>query len=348
MVPVDLRSDTVTRPTAPMMAALMAADVGDDVFGDDPETNALQAEAAELLGFEAALFTPSGTMANEVAIRAHTEHGDEIIVERGAHIYQHEGAAPAALAGVTLCLLDGDGGLLSADQVEGAIRDAPMGGHHPYTTLICLENPANEAGGVVYPLDRIDALLAMAKRRGIPVHLDGARLFNGAAALGQPAARLARGFASVSICLSKSLGCPVGSLLLGSGAFIERAHRFRKMFGGGMRQTGFLAAAGRYALRHHIDRLAEDHHHARLLAEVVGAAGAEVDLPSVQTNMVYFRVPEAAAVVAALADQGVLCLNLDATRIRLVTHLDVTPAGVARTSEALREVLSAHLALHRP
>ncbi len=344
MEPVDLRSDTVTRPSPPMLAAMMAADVGDDVFGDDPETNALQAEAAELLGFEAALFTPSGTMANEVAIRAHTEHGDEIIVERGSHIYQHEGAAPAALAGVTLCLLDGEGGLLDAGQVEGAIRDAPMGGHHPYTTLICVENPANEAGGVVYPLDRVDALLEMAERRGIPVHLDGARLFNAAAALGQPAARLARGYASVSICLSKSLGCPVGSLLLGSAPFIERAHRFRKMFGGGMRQAGFLAAAGRYALRHNLDRLAEDYRHARMLAQVVREAGGQVDMESVQTNMVYFRVPEAATVVAALAERGIHCLNLDATRIRLVTHLDVSADDIARACEVLGRVLPAHLA----
>ncbi len=346
MAPVDLRSDTVTRPTAEMLAAMMAAEVGDDVFGDDPETLALQEEAADLLGFEAALFTPSGTMANEVAIRAHTEHGDEIVVERGAHIYQHEGAAPAALAGVTLCLLDGQEGLLSAAQVEGAIRDAPAGGHHPYTTLICVENPANEAGGVVYPLERTDELLAMARRRGIPVHLDGARLFNAAAALGHPAARLARGFSSVSICLSKSLGCPVGSLLLGSAAFVQRAHRFRKMFGGGMRQTGYLTAAGRYALRHHLGRLTEDHVHARMLADAAREGGAEVDQETVQTNMVYLRVPDAAGVVAALAGRGVLCLNLDATRIRLVTHLDVSAQDTARACEVLREVLAAHLAVH--
>ncbi len=339
MTPVDLRSDTVTRPTPAMLEVMLAADVGDDVFGDDPETLALQEEAAALLGFEAALFTPSGTMANEVAIRAHTEHGDEIVVERGAHIYQHEGAAPAALAGVTLCLLDGEGGLLSADQVEGAIRDAPAGGHHPYTTLICVENPANEGGGVVYPLARTDELLAMAERRGIPVHLDGARLFNAAAALGEPVARLARGFASVSICLSKSLGCPVGSLLLGNRAFVERAHRFRKMFGGGMRQTGYLTAAGRYALAHHVDRLAEDHAHALQLAEAVADGGGEIDLSTVQTNMVYFRVPDAAGVVAELAAEGVLCLNLDPTRIRLVTHLDVTSDGVERAAGALRRVL---------
>ena len=339
MTPVDLRSDTVPRPTPAMLEAMMAADVGDDVFGDDPETLALQEEAAALMGFEAALFTPSGTMANEVAIRAHTEHGDEIVVERGAHIYQHEGAAPAALAGVTLCLLDGEGGLLSAEQVEGAIRDAPAGGHHPYTTLICVENPANEAGGAVYPVERTDALLSMARRRGIPVHLDGARLFNAAAALGETPARLARGFASVSICLSKSLGCPVGSLLLGNRTFVERAHRFRKMFGGGMRQTGYLTAAGRYALRHHVDRLAEDHAHARQLAEAVAAGGAEVDLASVQTNMVYFRVPDATGVVAELAAEGVLCLNLGSTRIRLVTHLDVTREGVERAAGVLRRVL---------
>lgn len=338
---VDLRSDTVTRPTPGMLEAMATAEVGDDVFGEDPEARALQEEVATLLGHEAALFVPSGTMANEVAIRTHTEPGDEIIVELKSHVFAHEGGGPAALSGVCIRTLAAHRGILDPADVEAAIRNAPDGGHQPYTKLICLENPSNEGGGSVYPLDVLDAHLALAEERGIRTHLDGARLLNAAVAQGVSPARIARGFDTVSLCLSKGLGAPVGSLLAGSTRTIERAHRFRKMFGGGMRQTGYLTAAGRYALLHNVGRLAQDHAHAQALAEVVAGAGAEVDLSSVQTNMVYFRVPDAAGVVADLARRGVLCLNLDATRIRLVTHLDVTPGGVERAKAALAEVLTA-------
>jgi threonine aldolase len=336
---VDLRSDTVTRPTPAMLEAMTAAAVGDDVFGEDPQANALQAEVADLLGVEAALFMPSGTMANEVAIRTHTEPGDEIIVERGSHIYVHEGGAPAALAGVNMCCLCAARGILEAPQVEAAIRNAPDGGHQPYTTLICLETPHNEGGGAVYPLAILDDHLALARKRGIRMHLDGARLFNAAAAMGVPPARIARGFDTVSVCLSKSLGAPVGSLLAGSAETIERAHRFRKMFGGGMRQIGYLAAAGRYALEHHLDRLVEDHEHAYLLAEAAMEGGAGVDMEAVQTNMVYLEVDDGDRVVAALEERGVLCLALDKTRVRLVTHLDVSREEINRACEALHDVL---------
>jgi threonine aldolase len=335
---VDLRSDTLTRPTAPMLQAMMAAQVGDDVFDEDPEAKALQREAAELLGFEAALFVPSGTMANEVAIRTHTEPGDEIVIERHCHIFAHEGGGPAALSGVGMCLLDGRDGLLDPAAVEAAIREAPDGGHQPYTKLICVENPANEGGGTCYPLETVDAIVDVGRRHGIRTHLDGARLFNAAEACGVEPARLARGFDTLSVCLSKSLGAPVGSLLLGSAAHMERAHRFRKMFGGGMRQIGHLAAAGRYALQHHVQRLAEDHEHARMLARAVADAGARIDLETVQTNMVWFQVDDGPAVVAALEEHGIRCLALG-SRIRLVTHLDVDRAGIQRACTALREVL---------
>ncbi len=336
---VDLRSDTVTRPTPAMLEAMMAARVGDDVFGDDPEVAALQEEMAALLGHEAALFMPSGTMANEVAVRTHTEPGDEIIVERHSHVFVHEGAAFAALSGVSVHTIEARRGLLDPAAVRRAVRPAPDGGHQPYTRLICVENPSNEGGGAVYPLETLGALLDLGRERGIPVHLDGARLFNAAVALDVEPRAIAAGFDTVSVCLSKSLGCPVGSLLLGSSKLMERAHRFRKMFGGGMRQVGYLAAAGRHALRHHLERLRQDHEHARMLAEAAVDAGAAVDLEAVQTNMVYLAVDDARSVVDALAARGVACLALDERRIRLVTHLDVDRRGVERACDALRAAL---------
>ncbi len=339
MTIVDLRSDTLTRPTPGMLDAMFHADVGDDVFGEDPEANALQEEAAELLGMESALFVPSGTMANEVAIRTLTEPGDEIIIWRRAHVFAHEGGGPSALSGVSMCILDADRGLLDPEDIRRNIRDAPAGGHEPYTKLISLENPANEGGGIVYPRETVAAIQALAREQGIRTHLDGARLFNAAVAQGVAPAAIAAGYDTVSICLSKGLGAPVGSLLLGSRPVIERAHRFRKMFGGGMRQIGYLAAAGRYALRHHVDRMALDHRHARLLAQAAVEGGFGVDMETVQTNMVYLDAPDPDAAVAALGERGVLCFTLYGGRIRLVTHLDVDRAGIDHACEALRAVL---------
>jgi len=340
MEAVDLRSDTLTTPTPGMLEAMWSASVGDDVFGEDPEAIALQEEVADILGHEAALFMPSGTMANEVAIRTHTEPGDEIVVEARSHIFAHEGGGPAALSGVSMRTLSAQRGLLDPQQVAAAIRNAPDGGHQPYTRLICLENPSNEGGGAVYPLVLLDEHLALAKKRRIRTHLDGARLFNAAVAQGVEPSRIAAGFDTVSVCLSKSLGAPVGSVLAGSKRTITRAHRFRKMFGGGMRQIGYLAAAGRYAIHHHVERLAEDHEHAYLLAEAAIEAGASVDLESVQTNMVYLGVDRAPALERALARRGVLGLALGPDRVRLVTHLDVSREGINRACEALTEVLS--------
>ncbi|MBI2369800.1 MAG: low-specificity L-threonine aldolase [Deltaproteobacteria bacterium] len=326
---IDLRSDTVTRPTPAMRQAMAEAEVGDDVFGEDPTVNALQARSAALLGKEAALFVPSGTMANQLAIRTHTEPGDEVIIEGSSHPFNYEGGATAALSGVQFFTLPGRRGILEASQIEAAIR--PPDHHYPRTRLVCLENTHNRGGGSIFPLEKILEIAGVARDRGLALHLDGARLFNACVATGIKPAEYARHFDSVSFCLSKGLGAPVGSLLAGSAAFIDRAHRFRKMFGGGMRQAGILAAAGLYALDHHIERLEEDHRHARLLAQgLAGFPGVEVKPEEVETNMVFVRVTDrpAAELARALREQGVLLLATARDTIRCVTHLDVSEADI--------------------
>ena len=339
---VDLRSDTVTRPTAGMLEAMAAAEVGDDVLGDDPTVNRLQEEAARILGKEAALLLPSGTMANQVAIRTYTEPGDEIIVEADAHVFRYETGAYAAVSGVSIARVQGERGQLDADAVRAAIR--PPGGqsHYPPTRLVCVENTSNCGGGSVYPLARLDAVAAVAAEHGLRLHLDGARVFNAAVAVGVPVARIAAPFESVSFCLSKGLGCPVGSMLAGSRRFIDRAHRFRKMLGGGMRQAGFLAAAGLYALEHHVERLADDHRRARrLAAELRAVPGLEVQ-PEVDSNMVYAGVAatgcDAAGFTAALASDGVRVTEYDATTVRAVTHLDVDDDDIDQAIAAFAKV----------
>jgi threonine aldolase len=332
MPSADLRSDTVTRPTPAMREAMACAEVGDDVMGEDPGVNRLQEAVAGLLGKEAALFVPSGTMANQVAVRTHTEPGDEIILEGTAHIYIYEGGGYAALSGVSVSCVPGERGLLDPEAVSGAIRAPGNLSHFPVTRLLCLENSANRGGGTVYTPARTRALAAMARGHGLALHLDGARLFNAAVAQGVTVAQLAEPADSVSVCLSKGLGCPVGSLLAGSRTFIERAHRFRKQFGGGMRQAGILAAAGLHALAHHVDRLADDHRRARRLAEALARLpGLGVELDAVQTNMVYIGLPagaDAAAWVAALKARGVLVGVVGPGLLRAVTHLDVDDAGI--------------------
>ncbi len=337
----DFRSDTVTIPTPAMRAAIAAAPVGDDVFGDDPSVNALQLRVAELLGKDAALFVPSGTMANQVAIRTHTEPGDEIIAESTSHIFLYEGGGFAALSGVSLHQVEGTRGLLDAASVDAAVR--PPGGlsHFPVSKLICVENTANRGGGTVYPLDTLSELRGVADTHGLRMHLDGARLMNASVAQGQSPATLCEAFDSVSLCLSKGLGAPVGSLLVGSRAFIERAHRFRKMFGGGMRQAGVLAAAGLHALDHHVDRMAVDHERARTLAvELESLDGVDVDLESVQTNMAYVDFAgtgrDATHWVTVLERAGVLAHATGATTVRFVTHLQVGDEGVEEAIEAVR------------
>lgn len=325
--PVDLRSDTVTRPTAAMRAAMAAALVGDDVFGEDPTVNALEARVAALLGKERGLFVPTGTMANQIAIRCHTEPGDEILLEADAHPFHYEAGAAAVISGVTIRLLQGVRGVLDPEVVRQAVR--PPNVHHAPARLFCLENTANRGGGTVIPAARAAELVAVARTSGLAAHLDGARLWNAAAATGDSLATFAAPFDTVSVCFSKGLGAPVGSMLVGPAALMERARRFRKMLGGGMRQVGVLAAACDHALDHHLPRLGEDHARAAALWEGLAAQGWAVE-ERPQSNMVYVRAPDAPALAARLEARGVRGIALGWDRLRLVTHLEIDDAAVAR------------------
>jgi len=337
---VDLRSDTVTQPTAAMRAAMLEAPLGDDVFADDPTVNALQSRIAELLGKEAALFVPTGTQSNLVAIMSHCQRGDEYIVGQMAHTYRWEGGGAAVLGSVQPQPLDHQpDGTLALKDIEAAIK--PDDSHFARSRLLTLENTI---GGKVLPMAYITEATALARRRGLATHLDGARLFNAAVALGgDPRAKareIATQFDSVSVCFSKGLGAPVGSALVGSKDFIRGAHRWRKMLGGGMRQSGVLAAAALHALDHHIDRLADDHALAKRLAEgLAGLPGMTVEAP--QTNIVFadLQGPRAAGLMEHLKARGILATGL--YRLRFVTHLDVDAAGVDRAIAAVREHLSA-------
>lgn len=338
MKPVDLRSDTVTRPTAAMREAMHAADVGDDVFADDPTVNLLQERIAAALGKEAALFVPSGTQSNLAAIMSHCERGDEYLVGQKAHTYGWEGGGAAVLGSVQPQPLEhAADGTLALQDIEAAIK--PDDAHFARTRLLALENTL---GGRVMPLDYLIQACALARRHGLSTHLDGARLFNAAVAQGDDALAQARAIAapfdSVSVCFSKGLGAPVGSALVGSAPFIARAHRWRKMLGGGMRQAGVLAAAALYALDHHVDRLGQDHALARRLASGLAALpGVSVQAP--QTNIVFADLPKdrAQGLVEHLKSQGVLATGL--YRLRFVTHLDVDAQGVDRAVEAVRQYL---------
>jgi len=348
---IDLRSDTVTRPTPQMREVMASAPVGDDVFRDDPSILELERRTADLLGKEAALYVPSGTMANQLAVRSHTRSGDEIIVHSGCHILNYESGGAASLAGVTIRPVSSEDGSLPLDQVRGLIHqtDDP---HYAPTTLICMENTHNGAGGRIVEEVNWRSVTRLARDRGIATHLDGARLMNAAVGSSTPAKELAGPFDTVSLCLSKGLGAPVGSLLAGPSATIARAYRFRKMYGGGMRQAGILAAAGIHALDHHVDRLADDHRRARFLAESFHSIrGLRVNLESVQTNLVYFDIegdhplatPDpngAPALVRLLADAGVWITG-GAHRMRAVMHLDVDDAAVERTIEVARTLMMA-------
>jgi len=342
---IDLRSDTVTLPTAGMRAAMAAAEVGDDVYGEDPTVRRLEERAADLLGTEASLFMPSGTMANQTAIACHTRPGQEVIVEAGSHIYNVELGTMARFSGVQPRVIPGARGVFTVEQVASAIR--PNLYYLAPTGLVCLENTHNAAGGRIWPLDEARRVLAVAHARGIPVHLDGARIFNAAAATGTPVRDLVAGFDSAMFCLSKGLGCPVGSVLCGSREFVAAARRVRKAFGGGMRQAGILAAAGLYALDHHVDRLAVDHTHARLLADGLASLPGLSVLPP-ETNIVLFEIatgPDAETLCARLRVHGVLASPASAGTsprgVRMVTHLGVSRADVARTVDRVREELRA-------
>lgn len=336
---VDLRSDTVTKPTEGMRRAMYEAEVGDDVFGEDPTVCRLQEHVAELLGKEAALFVPSGTMGNQLALKVHTRPGDEVIVERQSHIFNYESGAPAVLSGVQLHVVDGARGLLTAADVRRAVRPG-MYWETP-SRLVCLENTVNKAGGVIYPLAQIQEVAREARTHGMRLHLDGARLWNAAAATGCPERDYAAPFDTVNVCLSKGLGAPVGSLLAGPAELIRAAHRYRKLFGGGMRQVGLLAAAGLYALEHHRPHLAEDHAKARRLAEGLAALPAfRVDLQTVETNIVIFDVVEgeAAPVLAALREAGVLMVAFGPATIRATTHRDVSMEEIETVLDVLHQL----------
>jgi threonine aldolase len=322
---IDLRSDTVTKPTPAMRETMARAEVGDDVFGDDPTVKELESQTAVLLGKEAALFVPSGTMANQLAIRGHTQPGDEILVEANAHLYYYEGGAPAALSGVMCRCLNGQRGIFTGADVEAALRPADQ--HFPPTRLVCIENTHNRGGGKIWSLEQTQQVASTARKHGLRLHLDGARLWNASVASGIPERDYAAHFDTVSVCFSKGLGAPVGSALVGPKVFIEHVRRFRKMFGGGMRQSGIIAAGALFALRQHRDRLAEDHANAKAFASGLAAVGGmAVDPAEVETNMVRFRVLSLPAqqLVDRLRAQGVLVLAVGPDTIRAVTNLMVS------------------------
>ena len=338
---IDLRSDTVTRPPEGMRRAMYEAEVGDDVFGEDPTVNRLQETVADLLGKEAGLFIPSGMMGNQIGLQVHTQPGDEVIVERTCHIFNYESGASGALSGVVLNVLDGERGLLTADQVRAAVR-------HGYywespSRLLCLENTLNKAGGVIYPLDRMKALAAVARKHNLRLHLDGARLWNATAATGIPEKDYAALFDTVTVCLSKGLGAPVGSVITGSKDHIKAAHRYRKLLGGGMRQVGILAAAGLYALAHHRPHLAEDHAKARRLAEGIAELPAfSIDLDTVETNIVMFDVAEGGslAMLETLQAEGVAMVPFGPTTIRATTHRDVSMDDIEKALAVMNRLFA--------
>ena len=334
---IDLRSDTVTRPSQAMRQAMYEAEVGDDVYGEDPTVNQLQERVATVLGKEAALFVPSGTMANQICLHVLADPGDEIIVERGSHVFNYESGAAGLLSGVQLHPVDGDRGLLAPSQVEAAIRpDAEV---LPRSRVVSVENTANKAGGVVYPMDRIESIAEVAQRHDLHVHLDGARLWNAAAAIEVDEQAIAAPADLVWVALSKGLGAPVGSVVAGPAPLIKAARRVRKQFGGGMRQAGILAAAGLHALKHHRPQLADDHAKARRLAEgLADCPPFSIDPANVETNIVIFEVPtdSAAGIVDDLTDEGVLLTPFGPSTIRATTHRDVSMDAVEKALTILQ------------
>ena len=338
---IDLRSDTVTHPTPEMRGAMFQAKVGDDVYGEDPTVLELETLGARMTGKEAGLFVASGTMGNQVAVMTHTNRGDEVICEAEAHIFYYEVAGLAVLSGVQARPLPSVKGILSAETIEAAIR--PQDIHQPRSALICLEDTHNRAGGTCYPLDTLAAIRKVADRHEIPVHIDGARLFNAAVAQGVKVDKIAQYADSVQFCLSKGLCAPVGTLIVGSVDFIARARRYRKMLGGGMRQAGIIAAAGVVGLQTMVDRLVEDHVNARKLAEALATLGFAVDLSTVQTNIVIFDVSrmgvKAADFASKLKKAGILVSMFGEYRIRMVTHHGVTSREIGRVVETLHRLL---------
>ena len=338
---IDLRSDTFTKPTSAMRDFMIKAEVGDDVFGEDPTANELQKMIAEMLAKESALFVASGTQANQISINAQTRPGQEVICDYNAHIFNYESGAAGMLSGVQLHPITGKLGHPTAEQISEVIR--PFDDHYPQTGLICLENTHNRAGGTVFPLKEIEKISELARRKGLRMHLDGARLWNAAVATGITIAEYASHFDSVSLCFSKGLGAPVGSIVVGSNDFIKRAHFYRKACGGGMRQIGILAAACIFAVENHFDRLNEDHQHARMLAETFAALpGFKVDLDSVETNIVIVDVSgtgkDAFEITGLLKDNKILVLPFSVAKIRLVTYLNLTLSDIKQAIGILKKL----------
>lgn len=343
MKTIDLRSDTVTKPSPEMREAMFTARVGDDVYGEDPTVNLLQQRMAELTGKQAALFVPSGVMANQLAIKAHTNPGDEIVVESESHIFQYETAAPSIMSSVQIYPAPGSRGVISNETFLAAVR--PQEYYFPLTRLLCLENTHNRAGGAVYPLESMKRLSRAAREKGIAVHLDGARLWNASVATGISIREYSSLVDSVSLCFSKGLGAPVGSILCGSWEFIEKAHRFRKVFGGGMRQVGLLAAGCLYALDHNVERLRFDHANAKRLAEALSdIPQLSVNPDEVETNIVVMSISSPGiapdVLIGKLREKGVLIGMGAANKLRAVTHLDVSEEDVERAADVFREVCS--------
>jgi threonine aldolase len=336
---IELRSDTFTKPTPAMMDAMMAAKLGDDVFGEDPSVNELEQMAANMFGMETGLFCPSGTMTNQLAIKCHTQPGDEVICEEMSHVHQYEGGGIAFNSGCATHLIKGNRGRITAEQVAKAIQ--PDDVHKPVSRLVSLENTANRGGGACYNFEDINAIRQVCIAKGLGLHLDGARIFNALVSKNEEAKDYGELFDSISVCLSKGLGAPVGSVLLGKKNFIKRARRFRKVLGGGMRQAGFLAAAGTYALKNHVERLAEDHAHAKAVAEALSAKAWVNDIFPVETNILIFSVREkytAASLVEKLAGNGVKTIAISPEQVRMVFHLDVTSGMVERLSNLLNDL----------
>ncbi len=333
---IDYRSDTVTRPTPGMLAFMQSAPVGDDVFGEDPSIISLERITAAKFGMEAGLFCPSGTMTNQLAIKTHTQAGDEVICDELSHIYQYEGGGIAFNSGCSVKLLHGDRGRVTADQVLAGINAEDV--HKPITRLVSLENTSNRGGGACYDFNEFKNIKKVTEQHGLALHLDGARLFNALVYKQEAAIEYGNIFDSISICLSKGLGAPVGSVLIGSHSFITKARRWRKVFGGGMRQAGYLAAAGIYAMDYHIERLADDHKNSKILSDVLLTKEFVTSILDVETNIVIATIGgkySAAQLVATLKEKGVLAIAMTPTQVRFVFHLDITENDLAKTVDII-------------
>jgi threonine aldolase len=338
MMTVDLRSDTVTKPTPGMLDAMFSAKIGDDVFGEDESVNELEAKTAAMFGMEASIFCPSGTMTNQIAIKCFTQPLDELIADQTAHVYRYEGGGIAFNSAVSTRLLHGERGILTAEMIEPEIN-AVGNIHYPHTSLVVLENTVNKGGGSCYTLEQIAPIAELCRQRNLKLHLDGARIFNALTYTGDNAVDYGKYFNGISVCLSKGLGTPVGSVLLADKDTITYARRIRKVLGGGMRQAGFLAAAGIYALDNHVERLKIDHAHASLLADELSKCTWVTNVVPTQTNIVLFDTDGPAdALIAKLAAQGIKCGSTDTRRVRFVTHLDIHPEHIEHVISVLRSL----------